>query len=97
MSMERVTTFSNGTKVVQTFHNAKEAAEGYMPKVKRVYLPDSSPLKAAGVDSFQLQVRKSGNKLLSMLDKDGKFLTKTGLTSEVREIIKAIRRFGLKF
>ncbi len=95
--LERVTNTPNGTKVVEHIHNAKEVAQGYIPKVKKVYLPETSPLRAAGVDSFQLQVRKSGNKLISMLDKDGKFLTKAGLASEVREAIKAIKRFGFKF
>lgn len=94
---ERITNFSNGTKVYERFHSAKEVADGYMPKIKKVYLPESSPLKAAGVDHFTLQTRQSGNKLLSLVDKDGKFLTKSGLATEVKEIIKAIKRFGLKF
>jgi len=103
MAMDRVTTFTNSDIVVsERICNPKEIRQGQMPAMKKIYLSKENPLKAAGVDYFEVQTRDGGRKIVSAVSKDGKRLATNWMgggkpvCGNLKSFIKALKTFALK-
>jgi hypothetical protein len=93
--VQKTTTFGHTSAKVTEILPTKNG-EWYR---KIVTLPENSPLKKAGIDSFKYSKSKKGTKALQVLSKDKVILTEylnaPVCRENLRRFFEAIKKFGL--
>jgi hypothetical protein len=93
----KITTFGHSTvKVIEKFRQVPEE----FSYIKTVVLPEKSPLKQAGIDSFKLVELADKDRYIEVLNKAGNPIAGTYMSwskelKELKAMLVNIRKFGL--